>query len=207
MPADRFLRSPMTLEPSMKPSPLVVLGLALCSASAFGARSPKTAPKAVLLETPVTYHPQADVSDKIKQECKIEDMLAQKVGAALARNNKDKGGDGTIAAGAPTGEASVLRLQITYVLGVGGGAWSGPKAITVAADLIEDGKVARQTKINRWTTGGMFGGFKGTCALLERSATAIGKDLGQWTRDPSYKIAEEPEPKHPEGEAPAASAP
>lgn len=182
-------------------SSALFIALALCGAGACAAGSPRP----VLLETPVTYHPNADVSEKIRQECKIEDMLTQRVVPALARGNK--GRDGTIPAGTAPGDASVLRLQITYVLGVGGGAWSGPKAITVAAELLDDGKVVRQTKINRWTTGGMFGGFKGTCALLDRSAAAIGKDLGLWVRDPSYKVAEDAEPKQPAGESPSANTP
>jgi len=84
-------------------------------------------------------------------------------------------------------------------LGVGGGAWSGPKAITVNADLLDaSGKVIRHTKINRWSMGGMFGGFKGTCSILDRSAAAIGKDLSRWVRDPSYQIVEEAAPKEAE---------
>jgi hypothetical protein len=190
-----------TLEtvPTMMKTSTLLIALAACCANAFGAASSKT----VLLETPVTYHPDASVSEQVRKECKIEDMLALRVGAVLDRVNKKP--NSTVAAGTPTGDASVLRLQITYVLGVGGGAWSGPKAITVAAELIDDGKVSRQTKINRWTSGGMFGGFKGTCALLDRSATAIGKDLGRWVRDPSYKIAEEPEPKQPADAASSAA--
>ncbi|AIY41943.1 hypothetical protein LT85_2785 [Collimonas arenae] len=150
-----------------------------------------------LLEVPVTYHPDAGVVEKVKQECQIENMLSHRVGPVLAKLNK--GGDGTVATGADAAGANLLRLQITHVLGVGGGAWSGPKAITVAADLLDaDGKVLRHTKINRWSVGGMFGAFKGTCTILDRSAAAIAKDLSRWVRDPSYQVADEPEPKEAE---------
>ena len=106
-----------------------------------------------------------------------------------------KTGDGTIETGTEASDNTVLRLQITDILGVGGGAWTGPKAITLTAELLENGKVSRQTKINRWSVGGIFGAFKGTCTILERSADAITKDLSLWVQNPSYKIIEQPAPK------------
>jgi hypothetical protein len=164
---------------------LLLLALCLSTASAFAARQ-------VVLETPVTYSSDASVVDQVKTECKIEDMLTQQVGRVLSK--MDKTGDGTTASGSDANGADVLRLQITHVLGVGGGAWSGPKAITVSAELIEDGNVVRHTTISRWSVGGVFGAFKGTCSILERSATVIGRDLGRWVRDPRYEIKEEAPP-------------
>ncbi|MFM0072238.1 hypothetical protein PQQ86_13810 [Paraburkholderia sediminicola] len=100
------------------------------------------------------------------------------------------------------GDAKILRLQISHVLGVCGGAWSGPKATTVSAGLIEDGKVIRHTKINRWSVGGVWGAFKGSCSILDRTTIVINKDLSRWVRDPSYEIKEEAPPK--EASAPTA---
>ena len=112
---------------------LLLTALCLSTTSAF-------ATSQVLLETPVTYAPDASVVDQIKNECHIEDMLTRHVGEVLRKINR--AGDGTIASQTDAGGAKILRLQITHVLGVGGGAWSGPKATTVSADLIEDGKVS-----------------------------------------------------------------
>jgi len=64
-------------------------------------------------------------------------MLAKRVGDVLGKQNAS--GKGTIEAGDDSAGDQVLRLQITHVLGVGGGAWSGPKAITVIAELLENG--------------------------------------------------------------------
>ncbi|CAB3742290.1 hypothetical protein LMG24238_06860 [Paraburkholderia sediminicola] len=172
---------------------LFLIGLCLATTSAFAA-------PLVLLETPVTYAPDASVVDQIKNECHIEDMLTNHVGEVLRKLNR--GGDGTIASQTDAGDAKILRLQITHVLGVGGGAWSGPKATTVSADLIEDGKVIRHTKINRWSVGGVWGAFKGSCSILDRTTIVISKDLSRWVRDPSYEIKEEAPPK--EASAPTA---
>lgn len=165
---------------------LLLIGLCLSTTSAFAAAQ-------VLLETPVTYAPDASVVDQIKNECHIEDMLTRHVSDALRRINRT--GDGTIASQTDAGDQKILRLQITHVLGVGGGAWSGPKATTVTADLIEDGKLTRHTKINRWSVGGVWGAFKGSCSILDRTTVAIAKDVSRWVRDPSYEIKEEAPPK------------
>ncbi|MBC7699617.1 hypothetical protein [Aquabacterium sp.] len=178
---------------------LIIIGLLTSSAAALAANR-------VLLETPITYAPGASVVEKVKQECQIENMLETRVGKAFG--NLNKGGDSTISTGAQaTDDAAVVRLRITHVLGVGGGAWSGPKAITIDADLIEKNKVVRHTKINRWTTGGAFGGFKGTCSILERSAAAIGKDLARWVRDPAFTVPDEPQPAGQVGDSTSAPSP
>lgn len=163
-----------------------------------------------VLEVPVTYHPQAGVVATVKDECQIETMLANRVGAMMVKLNKT--GTGTTPAGVEVPDSALLRLQITHVLGVGGGAWTGPKAITLSAELLENGKVVRQTKINRWSVGGVWGAFKGTCTILDRSAIAISKDLYRWVRNPSYTIVEQPVPAEavdakPEAGLPADAAP
>ncbi|MEX3693291.1 hypothetical protein AB3X91_39185 [Paraburkholderia sp. BR14263] len=147
----------------------------------------------------MTYAPDASVVEQIRNECHIEDMLTRHISMALRKINRT--GDGTVASQTDAGDAKVLRLQITHVLGVGGGMWSGPKATTVTADLIEDGKVTRHTKINRWSVGGVWGGFKGSCSILDRTTIAISKDLSRWVRDPSYEIKEEAPPKEASGPA------
>jgi hypothetical protein len=166
---------------------LLFIALCLASSSAFAGER-----RQVLLETPVTYASGASVVERVKDECHIDDMLTRRVGEALARLNRT--GDGTIDANRSPGDAQVLRLQITYVMGVGGGAWTGPKAISVSADLIDNGKVVRHTKFKRWSVGGVWGAFKGTCSILDRTTVVIGKDLRRWVHNPRYEIKDEDAP-------------
>ncbi len=148
---------------------------------------------ATRLEVPITYMPTAEVAEGTKRDCKIESMLSSRIGPMLGKLYKTEAS--TVNVGADAAGDKVLRVQISHVLGVGGGAWSGPKAITVLAELLEGDKVIYYTKINEWTTGGVFGGFKGTCEILERSANAITKRLNEWVQNPSTKIPEQPAPK------------
>jgi hypothetical protein len=164
--------------------PLAILIAACCAV-------PALAKDKVLLLTPVTYRADASVVQRVREECHIESMLEQDVGSAL----KKRLSGGTVDSEAAANGATVLKLQISHVLGVGGGAWSGPKALTVYADLVENGKVVRQARINRWSTGGVWGGFKGTCSIINRCSVAIAKDLTRWAADPAYKIEDEAPPK------------
>lgn len=140
------------------------------------------------LETPVQYLADASVINRVREECNIEELLAKRVGSSMAQLNH---GEGTVAADVSKVDGDVLRLRIARVTGVGGGGFSGPKSITVVAELLENGKVKRQTKLNRWSIGGFWGGFRGTCSILDRTAIAIGKDLAYWIKDSSYIIKED----------------
>lgn len=161
----------------------------------------------VLLQTPITYDANAGVVPAVKEECHIEDMLATRVGEVLAKRGKAR--NVTVSSSDDAAGASVLRLTITHVLGVGGGAWSGPKAITVKAELLREQEVQRQQKLNRWSTGGFWGAFKSTCSILDRAATSLARDLGKWAFDPTHKIAEDEVPPKEDASAapPPASAP
>jgi hypothetical protein len=187
-----------------KQTRVVMTGLALagalCSSTAFAAD--------VVLETPITYAPGAGVVERVRQECHIEDDLEKYLSAVVSKTAQRKG----------TGEAgaSVLRVEISYVFGVGGGGWSGPKGITVNATLTANGTVQRQGKVTRYSMGGVWGPFKGTCSILSRNSQAIAKDLGRWIKDvdyvmpteaPSAKAASAPAEGNPAVSDQAASAP
>lgn len=131
----------------------------------------------VTLVTPVTYAAEAPVVTKVRQECQLENRLATDINAALANTTT------------PNGEA--VRVTILDVMGVGGGAWSGPKSISLRVELMKDGKVERSTRLTRTTGGGAFGGFKGTCAILERDSAVLGKDVARWAGNDSYTTGED----------------
>ncbi len=168
------------------------LAKTLCLFGSLSIGMPVMADGVVVLETPVTYEVGAGVVAPVREECHVEDLLARRVGAVLKKRNGS--GSGTIGAGTAAADAAVLRLTITHVFGVGGGAWSGPKAITVRAELFEGKELKRQQKVNRWSLGGFWGGFKGTCSILDRTASALAKDLGKWAFDPQYKMIDDVAP-------------
>jgi len=131
----------------------------------------------VQLLTPVTYAADSAVVPKVREACKLEDRLAADVGGALSGSTTSTSGE-------------VVKVSIVDVMGLGGGGWTGPKAISIRVDLMKDGKIERSTHLTRTTTGGVFGGFKGTCSMLERDSATLGKDVAKWVASESYKTGE-----------------
>ncbi len=150
----------------------------------------------VALLSPVTIDPEAHVPDAVRQECRLDYQLESDILAAMRRYDPD------VATTTDASTGKVLKVTISYVLGVGGGAWTGPKALAVHIDMLQDGKVAYTAKMHRRSSlGGMF---RGTCTLLDGASKGLGKTIAKWAQRPrtNNKDVEEPE-----AEAPAASEP
>lgn len=118
----------------------------------------------------------ANVPEKVKAEC----GLAAKLPAAIQQS-----ADVELVDKVDTKAASALELAITEVHAPGGGAFSGPKWMEVQGKLYESGKLVGTFRAKRYSTGGVFGGFKGTCPIIGRCAQVIGKDIGQWLQAPA----------------------
>ena len=82
-------------------------------------------------------------------------------------------------------EGRVLHVEISSVVGPQGGAWSGAKSVTVEGKLTENGEVIGTFKGNRYSGGGAFGGYKGTCSILGRCAKTLGSDIAKWLAKPT----------------------
>ena len=132
----------------------------------------------VMLLKPVSYAAESSVVPKVREACKIEERFTTDVGDALGGTTESSAG-------------RVVRVSIVDVMGVGGGAWSGPKAISLRVELLNNGKVERSARLTRTTTGGPLGGFKGTCAMLERDSGVLGKDVAKWVASDSYSTGED----------------
>ncbi len=78
-----------------------------------------------------------------------------------------------------------LAVTITDVSGEGGGAWSGPKHMTIEGTLWQDGHIAGTFRATRISGGGAWGAYKGTCSLLGRCAKTLGRDVADWLKKPS----------------------
>jgi hypothetical protein len=57
--------------------------------------------------------------------------------------------------------------------------------MTVKGQLYENGKEADSFRAKRFSTGGMFAGFKGTCSIIGRCTKAIGEDIARWLEVPT----------------------
>lgn len=139
---------------------------------------PTLAAETLLVQVPARLDPSAPITEASRRECEIPALVGNHVlGDLQARM-----GMGVLALqGAEPANGKVLRLTVLSARGVGGGAWSGPKSMTVRADLVEGGQVLGGFTGHRSSRGGAWGGVTGTCAIFERIAVVLGQDIGGWT--------------------------
>jgi hypothetical protein len=131
----------------------------------------------LLVQVPAVYDTNVVGGHKIKAECGLENLLGNHV---YERVSQKFPGSLQVKDSDPAGSDKVLRLTILSVHGVGGGSWSGPKSMTIRADLAQNGKVVQSTVKSRSSRGGPFGGFKGTCDIFERNVQTLAKDVALW---------------------------
>jgi hypothetical protein len=122
----------------------------------------------------IPYAKDAEVRQAVRDTCQLETkvpgFIAQ-FGSDVVLVDQLKGG-------------RVLELAITQVHAPGGGGFSGPKWMTVTGTLREGGRAVGTFRAKRFTTGGVFAGFKGTCSIIARTTKAIGSDIATWLENP-----------------------
>lgn len=156
-------------------SSVAVLGTAILCSSAQAA--------SVALLTPVTYDPSASVPERVREECRLDYALQSEIANAMTRRFKTPNATTT------STDGEVVRVTITYVLGPAAGAFSGPKSMSILAELMNNGKVERSAKLHRTSVSVNI--FKGTCSILDKTARTLGKDVVKWIESPSYVIMDD----------------
>lgn len=150
----------------------------VCVFSAFlGISAACQAGDKIFVQVPALLDPAAPIVESVKRECGVELLVGNHV---FQKVNERIGAAEQIQDVERPAADKILRLTILSVQGVGGGAWSGAKAITIRADVTQGGQVLRSTVLRRQSRGGAFGGMSGTCTIIERVAIALGEDVAGW---------------------------
>ena len=131
----------------------------------------------LFLQIPAKLAPSASIPTAVKKECRLEMLLGN---YALSAINQRIGSVQSVSAPKQAGTNKIVQLTIISAHGAGGGAWSGPKSMSIRVDVRKGGIIVDSTVLTRSSGGGAFGGFKGTCAILDRVAKALGKDVAVW---------------------------
>jgi hypothetical protein len=150
---------------------IVLLSLVVVAA-ALGVGSDVRAATQVLRTIP--YAKGVEVRQAVRDQCRLE----TKVPGFVAEYGSD------VVLVDQLGGGRVLELAITQVHAPGGGAFSGSKWMTVTGTLREGGRVTGTFRAKRYTTGGAFAAFKGTCSIIGRTTKAIGRDIAAWLENP-----------------------
>jgi len=131
------------------------------------------------IQRSIAFASGSDVPAAVKDQCaletKVPDFIKQFAGEGVQVV------DGAL----DPRKGRTLRMEITEVHAPPGGAFSGPKWMTVKGELFENGKSVGSFRAKRFSTGGAFGGFKGTCSIIGRCTKAIGQDIATWLKSPT----------------------
>lgn len=138
--------------------------------------------QALQVQRPVPYSEDGDIADNIKQECKINEQLAD----FILEYAKKNGIEVTFTGGpVDTAAGRALDVRITNAISMGNAFMGHQKGTTVAGTLYENGQKVASFKARRHSMGGAFAGYKGSCSVLGRTVKAIGEDIAGWLKAPT----------------------
>ena len=132
----------------------------------------------VQMQGPVPFAEDNDISDAIKTECKIGEVLANSVKASsqvpveLSAEAPDKA------------SGRVLQVEIVDAVSMGNAFMGHQKFTKVRGTLFQDGEKVAAFKARRNSMGGAFAGFKGSCTVLDRTVKVLGEDIAGWLAAP-----------------------
>ena len=138
--------------------------------------TPASPDPAIINVTRLSFAPQSGVTDAVVAECGLD----RKVPEAIAHQTPVP----LILAEDPAGGARVLVIQVTAILAPGGGAFSGPKSMTIHGELME-------ARPEGWLTTASFDARRTTtrggrtCDMLGYIVNTLAKDIQPWLAAPS----------------------
>jgi hypothetical protein len=149
------------------------------AAGALVLAAPPASAQATKVPRSIPFSSNAAVPDAVRSQCelqtKVPEFVAQSAGSSVE-----------LVDGVPSRKLGrVLEMEISEVHAPGGGAFSGPKWMSVNGTLYDRGKQIGSFRAKRFSTGGAFGTFKGSCAIIGRCARAIGQDVAGWLAAPT----------------------
>jgi hypothetical protein len=154
----------------------IILGLFLLVFSAI------VSAQSVTMVNHVAFDPESKIRNNIKAECTdLGTKLASFTQSFAKKQKIEVSLDESIDTGA---SGKVLEVYITDAIS-GGNGWIGhQKYVAVAGTLYENGKEVASFTGGRYSGGGAFGGYKGSCSVLGRCTKALGKDIANWLASP-----------------------
>lgn len=158
------------------PAIFVVLG---AFASSLGEEI--QAARIIVIPAEVQFTEGGYIADNIKAECNLPSYQA----TALANAMRRLGYDPVISSDAPVpSDAEVLKLEISSAFSSGNAFVGHRKGMSVSGRLSKNDEQIGSFVAFRKSMGGFFGGFKGSCTVLQRCADELGDDIAKWLKSP-----------------------
>ena len=153
----------------------MIRGIAL--AAAFCASFAAQAQSKVLVQAPAVYEGDTPITKAAREECKVADMLARGILAALSPAYP---GAVAVADASNTGSDWGLGLTIINLNGIGAdrpqrGLKYGHWSVKVRADLYRDSKLVSSKSFEGRSTFGQE-----PCEITQKVVNIVSKDVGRW---------------------------
>lgn len=132
---------------------------------------------AISIQTQIPYSKNNRIARNIKDECGLETSLPNFLVEA-ADNIK------TVNKLSQKSKGKVLMIEITDAISSGNAFIGHRKSATVTGTLYKNGKKVASFTAGRISGGGMWGGFKGSCSVLNRIMKVVAKDISKWLDSP-----------------------
>lgn len=154
---------------------LILVGCAAAPVEAPKAEGVMTAAAArtLAISRKASYQRESSIPEAVRAKCGLEEIVP----AALKRELGDNAVLADEASASTPGRT--LNLSITNVVSRAGGAFTGPKSLTVRGTLRENGKQVGSFTASR---SDKYGG--GACLMLRRSIDEMAGDIKKWLESP-----------------------
>lgn len=160
---------------ALQPHKVAAAVMALFCAS-FGMTASAADPIKVINDVP--YSPQARIAYNVLNECT---QLGTKLSKFLVQFGEKRGLEFEVVESLDTTvDGGVLMVEIDDAISRGAAGVGHAKFMQATAVLYKDGDRVGSQTFTRDSMGGMFGAYKGSCAVLGRNSKAIGKDIANW---------------------------
>jgi len=170
----------------MKTALTVVLSILVLSGCGGSIARPGTSvtltPGPITIQNTVPYSPGNAIANNIKNECVLDQQLADFIKESAAESGLELRGVDVIDTNGP---GNILKLEITHAVSSGNAFIGHRKYTAIRGELFDNGKLLASFTGARNSGGGAFAGFKGSCAVLGRTVKALGNDIATWLKQPS----------------------
>lgn len=148
--------------------------LARVAAAGLAALAVGPALAGVQIQSPVLFASEASFVDHVRKECGIDRVLSE----YILKEAQEKIADvKAVTEVTRVAAEPYVRVTVNNVIGVGGGGWSGPKIMSIRADLLENGRIVASKSFR---DSGRGGPFSGTCRILTNLAENLANDMTDW---------------------------
>lgn len=125
---------------------------------------------------------ERDIAENIRKECELTRQLPAYI-AEYAKEHRiaTQFADDV----SPNDAGRVLVVEIEEAVSRGNAFIGHQKFTRARGALYDHGKEVGNFVAQRYSMGGAFAGYKGSCSVLGRTVKAIGKDVAEWLKAPT----------------------